>query len=380
MVSTQIAAASVPTRFTLLVCQTPDSPYPDDTVTRAFPEDEYVVLSVSPEKAVDALSRHRPDAILASNAPAVAKLFRSIEQTPEQAPMRVLLPAPDSPPSETSPADAVLTQDSASWGTQLLPLLRMRAQIMALREENRRLRETSGKTQSVSSDIDLELFKRYIFNNVGHELRTPLLQMKAALANLAQDPTNSTLIDLASKATARLEGNVQNLLQIAQSTNISLDAAYLGEAIDVAMRSLRNSWRNSTKVHRIALDIEPNLPAVLADKRAIGSVITHLIENALKFSEDNVVVRAARRGEYVAVSVEDQGIGIAPEQHETIFGEFVQGDLSSTRRFDGMGIGLTIVRVILDRHHTSVSVESEPGRGARFVFMLRVVPLDGAHP
>lgn len=379
MVSTQTAAANVPTRFTLLVCHTPDSPYPVDAVTRAFPEEDYVVLAVSPEKAADALNRHRPDAILAPNAPAVTRLFRSIEQTPEQAPVRVLFPWTGTPISEVLPADAVLTLDSTSWGTQLLPLLRMRAKIMALREENKQLRQKPRKGSKAKTDIDLELFKRYIFNNVGHELRTPLLQMKAALANLAQDPSNGTLIDLASKATARLEGNVQNLLQIAQSTNISLDAAYVTEAVDVAMRSLRNSWRNSTKVHRVVLDIEPSLPAVLADKRAIGSVLTHLIENGLKFSEDNVIVRAARQGDDVAVSVEDRGIGIPPEQHEAIFGEFVQGDLSATRRFDGMGIGLTIVRVILERHHTAVAVESEPGHGARFVFRLRIVPLDSPH-
>jgi signal transduction histidine kinase len=379
MVSTQTAAAIVPIRFTLLVCQMPDSPYPVDTVARAFPEDDYLVLSVTPEKAVDALTQHQPDAILAPNAPVVARLFRRMEHSPEPAPVRVLFPSVDAPISEMLPADAVLTQDSASWGTQLLPLLRMRAKIMALREENKQLRRKSSKGSKAKTDIDLELFKRYIFNNVGHELRTPLLQMKAALANLAQDPSNGTLIDLASKATARLEGNVQNLLQIAQSTNITLDASYIGEAVDVAMRSLRNSWRNSTKVNRVTLDIEPNLPAVLADKRAIGSVLTHLIENGLKFSEDHVLVRALRQGDFVTISIEDQGIGIPPEQHEAIFGEFVQGDLSSTRRFDGMGIGLTIVRVILERHHTAVAVESEPGRGARFAFKLRIVHLDTPH-
>ncbi len=379
MALSHTASAHGTARFTLLVCSTPDSPYPVDTVAKAFPSESYLVLAVPPEKAADALARHRPDAILAPNAPGIAKLFRSIEQKPEQAPFRVLLPYPNAPVSETSPADAVLTLDSTSWSAQLLPLLRMRAQIMALREENVRLRKKPSKRSKPHVDIDLELFKRYIFNNVGHELRTPLLQMKAALAMLAQDPSNRTLIDLAVKATARLEENVQNVLQISQSTNISLDAAFVNDSVELALRSLRNSWRNSTNIHRIALEIEPNLPAVLADKRAIGSVLTHLIENGLKFSDGMVIVRAVRNDNTVLLSVQDSGIGIPRDMHEAIFGEFVQGDLTSTRRFDGMGIGLTIVRVILDRHHAEITVESELGRGARFSFALRIVPLDPPH-
>jgi signal transduction histidine kinase len=379
MPSTQSVTANIPARFTLLFFTVPESPYPTDTVAQAFPQDEYLFLAVSPEKAADALAKHRPDAILAANTPAVAKLFRSIEQKPGATPFRVLLPTPNTPLSEASPADAVLTPDSTSWARQLQPMLRMRAQIMALREENTQLRKKRGQKEKPRKDAELELFKRYIFNNVAHELRTPLLQMKAALANLAQDPGSTMLIDLAVKATARLEDNVQNILQFAQSTNITLDAAFINESVEIALRSLRNSWRHSTQVQRVVVAVDPILPPVLADKRAIGSALKYLIENGLKFSQETVIVKAWQEGESVIVSVQDFGIGIPKEMHDTIFGEFVQGDPTSTRRFDGMGIGLAIVRIIMDHHHTSVEVESEPGHGSRFSFRLKIVPLDPPH-
>lgn len=372
-----VAADNTPKRFTLLVCEMPGTPSFREYIAQAFPEHAYVVLGASRQDAADAVAQHQPDAILAPNAPPFRKLFRALEQNPERAPMRILIPTPDAPLSETSPTDAVLTSDSTSWGVQLLPLLRMRAQIMALRTENTRLRENKGGSYPArQTDIDLELFKRYIFNNVSHELRTPLLQMKAALAMLAQDPANSTLIDLAIKATTRLEENVQNILQIAQSTKINLDATFLSDAVELALRNLKNSWRHSANLHRVIIEFDANLPAVLADKRAIGSVLTHLIENGLKFSEGPVYVRARCEDDLIRVSVEDSGIGIAPEMHEAIFGEFIQGDPSSTRRFDGMGIGLSIVRIILDRHEASITVESEPGKGARFSFPLRIIPME----
>jgi signal transduction histidine kinase len=111
----------------------------------------------------------------------------------------------------------------------------------------------------------------------------------------------------------------------------------------------------------------------MADKQGLGIVLSQLLDNALKFSQDRVELSARRVGQSVVVSVHDYGIGIPEDKAEQIFDSFYQVDATSTRRFGGTGVGLAIVRLILDRHHTQIHVESEEGRGSTFTFQLPIV-------
>jgi two-component system phosphate regulon sensor histidine kinase PhoR len=126
----------------------------------------------------------------------------------------------------------------------------------------------------------------------------------------------------------------------------------------------------------IQLEIEKPLPEIKADRESIYQAITNLIDNAVKYSGDarNIVVRAFAEGKYLIISVKDIGIGIKKEEIDKIFERFYRGGDELTRTVKGSGLGLTLVKQIVEAHHGKVLVESEPGHGSTFSVRL---PLSG---
>ncbi len=172
------------------------------------------------------------------------------------------------------------------------------------------------------------------------------------------------------RATTRLENVIKNVTQLAESLEIDLQPARVSDSVAQAVRNLRRSWEYRNQVERIEIDVPDDLPFVLADKQGIGTVLQLLLDNALKFSTLKVKVTAQATDEGVLVSVHDQGIGIAPDQLDTIFDLFYQIDHTETRRFGGVGVGLTIVRLILEQHNAVIKVESTLKKGSIFSFTL----------
>ncbi len=171
-------------------------------------------------------------------------------------------------------------------------------------------------------------------------------------------------------ATTRLENVIQNVTQLAESLEIDLQPAQVSDSVAQAVRNLRRSWEYRDQVDRIEIDVPDKLAFVLADQQGIGTVLQLLLENALKFSKQNVKVTAQATDKGILVAVHDQGIGIASDQLDTIFDLFYQIDYTETRRFGGVGVGLTIVRLILEQHNTAIKVESTLKKGSIFSFTL----------
>jgi signal transduction histidine kinase len=131
----------------------------------------------------------------------------------------------------------------------------------------------------------------------------------------------------------------------------------------------------------LVIDVPADLPTVLADPQELGMAMTHLVDNATKFTgaDGHVQITArlvqdAGQPRAVEIAVADDGIGIPAELHARIFDRFYQVDASLARQFGGVGIGLPIVKQILQAHGSSLLVESEPGKGSTFRFRL---PLTG---
>ncbi|MBL8134343.1 MAG: hypothetical protein JNL42_20950 [Anaerolineae bacterium] len=229
---------------------------------------------------------------------------------------------------------------------------------------------------------DAEILKDMIVKTVSHELRTPLLQVKSAVSLLADgDQDRDRLIGYALESTARLEGVVQNIARLAESLDIRLDEMYPGEIIQYAMRHLRRSWEWRGKLSRIDVQIAPDLPTVLADRQALGVAVHLLLDNALKFSSGRVTAAVQLvETQTIEVRISDNGIGIAPEKLEHIFEPFYQIDNAAARRFGGAGVGLAIVRFIMDRHRIPIRVESKVGVGSVFSFKLAVMPVGELPP
>lgn len=217
---------------------------------------------------------------------------------------------------------------------------------------------------------ELTLLKNAIVRNVSHELKTPLLHVKSAVSMLVEDHQNDTLSVYATEAVSRLEAIIKNISLLATSLDIQPSAALVREMLDHAMRNLRRSWSRKEDVNRVQIVLEDNLPPVFVDKMAIAIVMQLLIDNALKFSKVPIEIHVNQVSEGISVIIRDYGIGIPPEELSKIFDSFYQVDSSSTRHFGGTGVGLAIVRLILERHHIRIEVESTPEEGSTFRFIL----------
>ena len=124
----------------------------------------------------------------------------------------------------------------------------------------------------------------------------------------------------------------------------------------------------------IAVEIDPTLGALTADERKIKQVTLNLLSNALKFTPrgGQIGIRAIRDGEWAQVCVWDSGIGISVSDQQLIFNEFQQADGSFTKKYEGAGLGLAIVRKFIELHGGRVWVESKLNMGSRFLFTLPI--------
>ena len=121
---------------------------------------------------------------------------------------------------------------------------------------------------------------------------------------------------------------------------------------------------------------------VLADQAALMSIFTNLIDNAIKYTPENghVDVTIEPNGMYAKVAVKDDGIGMTPEEKERAFDEFYRAKNEQTAQVPGTGLGLTIVRRLVEIHQGRVTVDSAPGKGSTFTVRMPVVKHDEARP
>ena len=156
------------------------------------------------------------------------------------------------------------------------------------------------------------------------------------------------------------------------------------EEIGPLVRSVAEDFRGQAEAEgfRYEVEISSGLPEVRVDADALRQVLYNLLANAVKYSDDErwIAVRAFQRGAEVGLQVEDHGIGIDPSEHERIFEDFYRVDqrLSSPRH--GVGLGLTLVRRIVEAHGGRTTVESQRGRGSRFTVWLPVERAESPEP
>jgi signal transduction histidine kinase/DNA-binding response OmpR family regulator len=248
-----------------------------------------------------------------------------------------------------------------------------------------RLQRTVSELEVSNRELaELDRVKSDLLANVSHELRTPLTAIQGYTEALG-DGLLGTVSDAQREALAvvgrnvtRLRGMIDQLLAYARldagAVRLELQAVDLAALAEQTVAAVRG-----VAPRAVALRVEAaaGLPLGLADPARLQQVFDNLLTNAVKFtSQGEVVVALAtvQSGEAVEVAVRDTGIGIPREAQERIFDRFFQVDGSSKRRYGGMGLGLAIVREILAAHHTTISVESEPGKGSCFRFRLPVAP------
>ena len=144
----------------------------------------------------------------------------------------------------------------------------------------------------------------------------------------------------------------------------------LPTAVDGALTLVRE---RATR-HRIGLglDVAEGVGEIVADERKVRQVLLNLLSNAVKFTPDGgrIHVRVALQHGEVAVAVTDTGVGIAPEDQAVVFEEFRQVGNDQTRKGEGTGLGLALVKRLVELHGGTIRVESEVGQGSTFTFTL----------
>ena len=257
-----------------------------------------------------------------------------------------------------------------------------------LKENVEQLEESNKKLAAVNEELkELDRMKSDLLANVSHELRTPLTAIKGytdyilerRLGMITEKQEKGLVV--VQRNLERLSKTINALLDFSRMDvgriALNLQPFALGPLVDQIVTALRAELEK--KGLRLAADIERDLPPVIGDREKLSAVLENLIINALKFTPEGgrITVAASRAGSpgrpAARIRVSDTGVGIAPEQIAKIFNRFHQVDTSSTRRFGGVGLGLAIVKSILEAHGTTVTVESEVGRGTTFAFVLPVL-------
>jgi signal transduction histidine kinase len=324
-----------------------------------------------------------PDAVIGLNNDEASAIFFDM-LTDEyggtaQTPIRILV----SDRSSYDPnVDLIIPPVALPYLNNLLqPYIALRMRNTQLAEHNARLHQDLEYHHSNSEELDV--LKSAIIHNVSHELRTPLLQVKSAIALLSEelDPGNR-LVELAKHAAKRLELGVHNVTILNELLHDSLSAESPGPAsipqmVQSARRNLSRTWPHKDIIERVQWNFSSDLPLVHGDQAHLIIVLQLLLDNALKFSSKSVVIAATRlpTTEEVEITIQDSGIGIPTQKIPHIFAPFYQVDASSTRRYGGMGIGLTIVQFILDRHQAPITVRSVVGQGTTITFSLPIAEL-----
>ena len=253
---------------------------------------------------------------------------------------------------------------------------------------NRELEDTNRGVVALYAELDekadhlrrADEMKSRFLSNMSHEFRTPLNSIRA-LSQLLLDRVDGALSDeqerqvqLIRKATDDLSQLVEDLLDIARIEAGKLEIHVSEFSVDELFSALRGMLRPLLVGDSVALRFVPpvGVSALHADEAKVSQVLRNFISNALKFTErGSVTVSAAVAGEdSVVFCVEDTGIGIAREDQERIFDEFVQIRGHLQTRVKGTGLGLPLCRRLAHALGGEVYLESEPGVGSKFFFRL----------
>ena len=269
-----------------------------------------------------------------------------------------------------------LQRDAAGQPAYAIAVLQDISERKRLEEESRQAREAAESANRAKDEF---------LANVSHEIRTPMNAIIGMTELVLDTPMNDDqrqCLETVKSAADNLLAIINDLLDFSkiEAGKLELDPT------DFALRPMLGDTLRALamRAHRKGLELvfklEPDVPdALVGDAGRLRQILFNLVDNAIKFTDyGEVVIRVevaadlAAEGEIgLRFTVSDTGIGIPPEKQETIFRAFEQEDTSTTRRYGGTGLGLTIAARLVALMGGTITVQSEPGRGSTFTFTAR---------
>jgi two-component system phosphate regulon sensor histidine kinase PhoR len=275
----------------------------------------------------------------------------------------------------------ILNGIAYAWGQFARLMLGMSSTATQLAEARAQVAREHAKAERSDQS------RRELIVNVSHELRTPIASIRGHVESLLMVteggatavPTPAeqhAYLDIVQREAERLGMLVDDLLALAraEADELRLDVmpVHAGEVIEEVYQSLAPLARRERQI-TVVRDIPPDLPPVLADRQRLVQVLLNLVRNAIAYTPvGGIVSIMLERADatHLSITVADTGIGIAPEDLERIFERFYRTDASRARSTGGFGLGLAIVRDLVNAMGGTISAESTVGEGSRFRLLL----------
>jgi two-component system phosphate regulon sensor histidine kinase PhoR len=253
-------------------------------------------------------------------------------------------------------------------------------QTALLRNEDATVAGVVATFNDITDLRNVERMKTEFVATVSHELRTPLTSIKGFIRTLLDDAegyydrdTQAEFYQIIDQECDRLVRLINDLLNVSRiEAGRALELSLKPVDLRTLAARVVTGQQSYTTRHSIVLDVPEDLPAVIADEDKIDQMLTNLINNAIKYSPDggHVWVSARIAGDEVEVSVKDEGVGIPAEHLDKIFARFHRVESGDARRAGGTGIGLYLVKHLVEAHKGRIWADSRVGKGSTFTFAI----------
>lgn len=208
-----------------------------------------------------------------------------------------------------------------------------------------------------------------------------MLQVQGAVKELVHADESpiprETLINYAMQATSRLAGIIKDITMYAEGLEVNLQPMIARNAVDAALNSSNRRIHTALSEGRLQFNLDDSGYIVSGDWRSLAIVLNNLMDNAIKFSASDapILVSVYQKHGQVYYMIEDHGIGISEEDQEFICDAYYQVEYADNRRFEGAGLGLALVKTILDKHGAELVIQSTLDVGSTFSFSLPLADL-----
>lgn len=323
---------------------------------------------------------HSPNSVL--NSMAGVESFAAVPLVLHEKPQGFLLAGTNPPSPKLEPADvefmAILMSEVAVAieNLELYEELKQSHDELEERVKNR----TQELAKANEALIALNKMKSDFVSAVSHELRTPLTSIKGytslvwggKLGPVTKD--QSERLEKINRHTDYLSNLITDLLDIARIESgrggMTIRTIQLPTLIDAVADLLNPQLKE--KDLTLGLDLPPHLPPLQADESQLQRVFVNLLSNAIRFTppKGTITIRAAPEENQLRIAVVDNGLGISPEDLPKLFSEFFRADNPVNRERKGTGLGLVLVKRIIEAHGGRIGVTSQPGKGSTFHFTL----------
>ena len=227
----------------------------------------------------------------------------------------------------------------------------------------------------------LEGVRTEFLGNVSHELRTPIFATQGLIETLLNGAiddkkVNKDFLQRAFNNIERLNSLLGDLIDISRIESGEMKLRFRFFDVVEFLQNIVDEMQSMIKENNVTLSLigsGANSIDVYGDKERLTQVLMNLIGNAFKYSERNaaIIIRYLEKNDRVEISVEDTGIGIAPQHLPRIFERFYRVDKDRSREVGGTGLGLAIVKHIVEAHKSTITVHSEVGVGTKFSFFVK---------